>query len=638
MRELINKLNQATVAYDKGQPIMTDLEWDNLYYQLQNLEQQTGIIYPDSPTQTIFYQNISVLPKVTHNHPMLSLDKTKNLEDIDLFIGKNDYLAMAKLDGLTCSLYYNHGELISAETRGNGLIGEDITHNAKVITSIPQKIPFQEKLIIDGEIICTEENFKNFSNEYKNPRNFAAGSIRLLDARECANRKLTFIAWEVIQGFTQNLFTERLDALSNLGFLVVPWVQENLTHSITDLTNYCQHHGYPIDGIVFKFNNIEYGQSLGATSHHKKDAMAYKFSDEEYETVLQNIEWSMGKTGVLTPIAVYEDVDIDGSICNRANLHNINIMNDLLGIPFAGQPILVYRSNMVIPQVSNNTNKNNISNLNNIFKIPEICPVCGQPTKIITSTTGTQELYCTNPACEGKLINQLDHFFGKKGLDTKGLSIATFEKLIDWGWVTEIIDVFSLTYYGYEWQKKPGFGEKSVKKILDSIEQSRSHCPLNKFICAIGIPLIGNSTSVQLANYFQSWENFRQAITNNFDFSILDDIGEITSKEILTFDYTQADRIAKILNIQNVVLEKSSNKLQNKKIVITGALINFKNRAELQTAIEQAGGKVVSSISKNTDILINNNIESTSSKNIAAKKLNIPILTEDEFMKEYLID
>lgn len=634
MRSLVDKLNYYTKKYDEGNPEISDKEWDDLYFQLLTLEEQTNVILPDSPTQKISYQVVSALSKVEHNHKMLSLEKTKSIDDIKTFLGNQDFVAMAKMDGLTLSLRYLDGKLISAETRGNGIIGEDVTHNAKVIPSIPKTIDFKEELVVDGEIVCLAADFEQFANEYKNPRNFASGSIRLLDASECSKRKLTFILWDVIKGYNGNSFVEGLSFANKLGFRVVPWVQENSTYAVGDLQDWCGEQGYPIDGIVFKFNDIVYGKSLGSTDHHFKNAMAYKFYDEEYETKLIGIDWSMGRTGILTPVAVFEPVDDGGSIIERASLHNLNIMKELLGEePVTGMPIRVVKMNMIIPQVVWGDKEYNGEWINR-YLIPDICPICGHPTAINDS----EQLYCANPDCEGKFLNKLDHFFGKKGLDVKGISKATFEKLIDWGWVENILAVFNLRDFDILWMNKPGFGRKSVEKILDTLDESRMHCPLNKFLCAIGIPQIGTTASKQLADYFGSYTQFREAVNNNFDFTTLPDFGYITAESILHFDYTEADQLSKIINIEYVKNEinNDNGKLKGLKIVITGNLKKYKNRDELSQIIAAAGGKVVSSVTKETNILINNNPNSTSTKNIAAKKLNIPILSEEEFVANYI--
>lgn len=352
--QLIKYLNDRTKEYDEGHPTISDKEWDDLYFKLEQLEQKTGIYYPNSPTHNIIYTTVNNLKKLKHNHKMLSLDKTKSIDEVQSFLGNKDFVAMAKMDGLTCSLRYINGELVSAETRGNGLIGEDITHNAMVIPSIPKKISNLNETIVDGEVICTYKNFEPFSGQYKNPRNFASGSIRLLNSKECAARNLTFIAWDLIKGDIKNnnSFKRRLITLAQLGFEVVPWVQENLAYAVKDIQDVCKQEGYPIDGLVFKFNNISYGNSLGETDHHFKNAIAYKFYDEEFETRLFNIEWSMGRTGILTPVAVFEPVDTGTNIVDRASLHNLSILKNVLGKrPYKGQKIKIILANQIIPQV-----------------------------------------------------------------------------------------------------------------------------------------------------------------------------------------------------------------------------------------------------------------------------------------------
>ena len=358
IKGLIQLLNTWTKAYDEGNPLVSDKEWDDKYFQLKKLEDKYHIYYNNSPTQTINYEVISSLEKVAHNHEMLSLEKTKSIEEVKDFLGAAPSLAMCKMDGLTCSLKYVNGKLISAETRGNGLVGENIFHNAKIIPSIPKEIPYMEELIIDGEIICTYSDFEKFSSEYKNPRNFAAGSIRLLDSAECAKRDLKFIAWDVITGLNDNFLyknlSDKLMALNKLGFEVVPYeiITPFFPEKVVDsLIIKAKEYAYPIDGLVFKFDNIEYGKSMGKTSHHFKNAIAYKFYDEIEPTKLIDIEYTMGRTGVLTPVAIFEPIELEGTTVERASLHNLSIMEELLGKPYKGQKLWVSKRNMIIPQI-----------------------------------------------------------------------------------------------------------------------------------------------------------------------------------------------------------------------------------------------------------------------------------------------
>ena len=635
IRELIDQLNYYTKLYDEGNPEIDDATWDKLYFLLQQLEEKHQIFYADSPTQSISYQVVNQLNKVQHNHPMLSLDKTKSEEDVVSFLGDHFGLAMAKMDGLTCSLRYINGKLDRAETRGNGVIGEDITHNIFFVKGVPLTIPLTNEIIVDGEVICTYDDFEEFKNDYKNPRNFASGSIRLLNSKESAQRKLTFVAWDCVKGIERHTLSSKLLELDHLGFFIVPFVPmpvntaDKVHHSIILIQDNAKSFSYPIDGVVFKYDDCAYYNSLGATEHHFRGGLAFKFYDEKIETNLRDIEWSMGKTGQLTPIAIFDDIEFDDAIVNRASLHNLNIMEQLLGKPYYGQKIQVFKANMIIPQVYSGVKSNDAVEY---ISTPEICPICGQPV-----VRKDDFLYCSNPFCDGKFVNQLVHFCGKKGLDIKGLSEATLQKLVDWGWVNNYMDLFHLADRRKEWILKPGFGEKSVDKLLETIEAAKT-CELWQFISALGIPLIGSTYAKQMAKMEPAWFHIREDIEGGFDFTKWDGFGYEMNNSLHRFDYTEADTLAfEILNIQNNIWEDpmkvAPKPLADKKFVITGSLRQFKNRAELQKIIEDKGGKVLSSVSKNADYLINNDIDSTSAKNVAAKRLNVPIITEADFME-----
>lgn len=646
MKDLIEQLNYATEKYDAGAPIMSDEAWDDMYFDLVALEIESGMTLLDSPTQRIHYQTVTQLEKIEHNHKMLSLEKTKEISEVNAFLHKQVYLAMCKMDGLTCSVRYLGGKLVSAETRGNGLIGEDILHNALVIPSIPKKIKYQKELVLDGEIICTYLDFESFANEYKNPRNFAAGSIRLLDPRECQKRKLQFVVWDVMKGLeeVENCdLNYLLDLCDSMGFTTVPRIvsQSEVTEDLIEkIKSMAQEKSYPIDGAVFKFDNISYGRSMGETAHHFKNAMAFKFYDETYPTTLKTIEWTMGRTGVLTPIAVFLPIDIDGSTVERASLHNVSVMRELLGEnAHVGQKVEVFKANMIIPQIASAEKESH--GTVSILEIPDTCPICGSPTTQRTDIDSTV-LFCTNDMCEGKLINRLDHFCGKKGLDIKGLSKATLEKLMDWGWVNSITDLYQLHDHGKEWMSKPGFGLKSVSNVLNAIDASRN-CTLQAFISSLGIPLIGSTASKELCKYFSTWDEFRDAVNSNFKFFSLDGFGIEMHNAIKEYDYSLADILAEdYLNVQEVVRANAatgssgSASLEGVTVVITGKLTQFKNRSELQSEIENRGGKVVGSVSKNTTYLINNDNTSASAKNVSAQKLGIPVLTELEFVEQFL--
>ena len=641
IEELVDKLNYYTKLYDEGKPEISDKEWDDLYFKLVQLERQSKIYLPNSPTQRVNYEVKNELEKVTHNHPMLSLDKTKEISDVEAFVGNKEYIVMAKMDGLTCSLYYQKGRLVRAETRGNGIIGEDITHNALVIPSIPKKINYQEDLIIDGEIICKNDNFKVFAGEYKNPRNFASGSIRLLDANECAKRNLSFIAWDVIEGLDYKYLHTKIDKLFDLGFEVVPYhIKTNIVReqdnkpSLSVMIDWIKSESefYPIDGAVIKFDNVDEYYAAGRTDHHFKGGLAYKFYDEEYETILKDVEWTMGRTGVLTPVAILEPIEIDGTEVSRASLHNISIIKDL-GISHYNCKVSVFKANMIIPQISKVIEDKS----EEVIVYPYVCPICGAETEIIKEND-SEMLYCSNPNCEGKLINRLDHFCGKKGLDIKGLSKATLEKLVDWGWVSNFIDIFNLQDYKEEWMKKPGFGEKSVDKILNAIVESASNINLENLLAAAGIPLIGRVMTKFLAKEYRgSYVAFREDVDGRYDFSEFEGIGAVMCDSILDYDYTELDTIYEMLydefnNNLNKKEQTNTQNLEGLTFCITGKVKIFKNRAELQSDIESKGGKCVGSVSKNVNYLINNDNTSTSAKNLKAKELGIKIITEEEFL------
>ena len=639
MEDLIKKLNVATLAYDKGSPIISDKKYDDMWFELKSLEEQTGIVLPNSPTQSISYEVVSELKKVEHNHPMLSLDKTKDIKVIESFLKGHDWIIMAKMDGLTCSLKYLDGKLVSAETRGNGIIGEDITHNANVIPSIPKTIPYKEEVIIDGEIICTYKDFEKFENDYKNPRNFASGSIRLLDSKECSKRHLTFIAWDVVKGGRYEYLSNNLIPLKDYGFKIVPMFINNIDETDSNYLNEyvdkikkeCQLLSYPIDGVVFKYDTIEEYNKAGRTDHHFKGGLAYKFYDEIYETEVKDIEWTMGRTGQLTPVLIYNDIEINGTVCNRASLHNISVMTNLMGGAYPGQRVFIYKANEIIPQVESaqTNNPNHIP----MIEIPKICPYCGEPTEI-RKDNDSEVLYCTNINCNTRLINRLDHFCGKKGLDIKGLSKATLERLINWGWIESISDLFKLHLHQSEWMKKAGFGQASVTKIINAIESAKD-CTFDKFLCALGIPLIGKVASKSLMNTFKDYRSFRKAIDENDErLYQIDGIGEIMIDTLLNFDYEEADYIFdKYIHEEAAAASSSTDTvLKDKVFVITGKIKHWKNRDELKSFIESKGGKVTGSVTSKTSYLINNDTSSTTAKNLTAIKLNVPIINEDEFL------
>jgi DNA ligase (NAD+) len=647
IKELIIILNHATKQYDKGHPTLTDKQWDDMYFELKKLEEETGIIYPDSPTQKVFFEEVSKLNKVEHNHPMLSLDKTKDPTAISSFVKGHDWFGMFKMDGLTVSLTYEKGELVRAETRGNGIEGEDVWHNICQVKNIPLHIPTKDfgshiyniadRVIVDGEIICTYPDFEPFKEEYKNPRNFASGSIRLLNSKESAARNLTFVAWDLIEGIDEDFNFWRLEKLDDWGFTTVPRVgdAETVEDAIKILDEIDEHKIYPIDGYVFKFESKKYCESLGRTDHHFNSAIALKFYDEEYETELIDIDWTMGRTGILTPVAVFKPVDDGVSTIERASMHNLSVMRELLGgYPEQKQKIWVAKMNMIIPQVTRAEYKNNTLHdhvLDNGFCTR--CPICGEPTEVVESDSGVYNIICGNPSCEGKLLNHIDHYLGIKGLNVKGISKATIGKLIDWGWINELGDIYKLDGYKTEWISKEGFGKASVEKILNAINASRSGVLLQNFLSALGIPLVGKTVAKTITNYYPTWDDFREAIGG--DWTEFEGFGPEISRAINNFDYSAADEIVKLFTWaedQSNEKQDEAPAIKDKVFCITGKVTRFKNRDELKADIESYGGKVVGSISSKVNYLINNDSTSTSAKNKAAKAANIPIITEEEYL------
>lgn len=630
IKELTELLNKASDSYyNTGDTIMEDHEFDTLLEELCSLEQETGFVMVTSPTHKVGYEVKSELQKVIHNHHMLSLAKTKDWNEFIIYFGSKDVVGMLKMDGLTCSLRYVNGRLVSAETRGNGEIGEDIFHNIKTVKTVPQKIPYKDELIVDGEIICTYEDFEPFSTEYKNPRNFASGSIRLLDSNECAKRPLTFVAWNVIKGFdNENSFLRKLVLIDELGFSVVPWTSSFDWDAKEFLVNKAKKLGYPIDGLVGRFDDIKYGESLGTTSHHSNAAYAFKFYDELTETTLRDVEWTLGRTSVLTPTAVFDSVDIDGSSVSRASLHNISIMKNL-GLT-KNCTIRVFKANQIIPQVDSADKDGDVP-----IKIPTKCPVCGGETSI-KQDNESEVLVCTNPDCIGKKLARFTHFVSRKCMNIDGLSERTLELLISNNLIRNFRDIYHLKEHVGKLCTLDGMGKKSVENLINSVEKSRD-VKLENFIAALGIPNIGLSAAKAISKKFNgSHYDFVLALANdNYDFSQIDDFGEITNKSLHDWWHSKDPMVGLLPMEVNFIVENdtgSSSNLDGKSFCITGSLTHYANRDALVKAIEDNGGKYVSSVSKKTDYLINNDKNSTSGKNKKAIDLNIPIISEEDFL------
>ncbi len=646
---MINILNEANNAYyNTGNPIMSDEQFDARLRDLQELERETGIVFSNSPTQTVGYKVLTELQEVTHSYPMLSLEKCHTVEELIKFANNRELVASIKLDGLTCRLTYENGLLIRAETRGNGYVGSDITEHVKQFKNVPLKINKEGTYVIDGEAIITDNDFAevNKDGEYKNSRNLASGTLAVLDTSLVAKRRLRLLGWDVIEGGTNSL-NDNLNEAKELGFDVVPhWFNnsttglnpKNLEGNIYYIFDFAKEEGLPCDGIVFKFNDIEYGKSLGATSHHFRNGIAYKAKDEVYETELLDIEFTMGKTGILTPTAVFQPVEIDGTTVERASVHNISILSNL--DLHVGDTIEVFKANAIIPQVKRNVSADERAALGVEIEdmlIPVSCPVCGGKTSLVTENNSTV-LVCTNDNCKGKLLGKLTHFVSKNAMNVDGMSEATLEFLINKGWVKSFEDLYDLNYSAWieEWKHTNGYGEKSVENILNAIEESRN-TTLDRFIYSLSIPLIGRSASKTISKFFDGdFDLFYKSLTSPFDWTALDDFGDTMNDSIVRYSVDNCiivRNLARKMNFVKPTNVVSSNSLSGLIFVITGSLNHFVNRDEAKEKIEAAGGKVSGSVSAKTSYLVNNDVASTSGKNKKAKELNIPIISEEELIK-----
>lgn len=643
MKQLIKELNNASYAYYNQVPIMSDYEWDKMYDELETLEYVTGIVLANSPTHNVGYSVADELKEVKHNHPMLSLDKRKSVDELVEFIGDKDCFLSVKADGLTTSLHYIDGKLIGAETRGDGVRGIECLQNVLTMKNVPKEIPYKDELIIDGETIIGWDTFRKINDKlsedkkYKHPRNLVSGSLQLLDSKEAANRNMRFVAWRVIKGFEHKIPSKDLFKAKDIGFEIIPILKsprinqkKELVILLNQIRESANSHNIPYDGAVMAVDDYKIADSMGRTDKFFRHSMAYKYEDELFETVLTDIEWNTSKTGLINPVAIFEPVDLNGAITTRATLHNITYIKDMmLGV---GDRIRVYRSNMVIPKVHDSIDKSGN------FKIPNKCPICGQPTKIVKEND-SEVLMCENPDCKGKLLGKLVHATSRNALDIENLSKSTIEKFINLGWLTSIKDIYYLKCHENEMKTLEGFGKKSVEKLLSSIEKSRN-TTLDRFIYSLSIPMIGKTVSKLIAekvNY-----SIREFITTMETkravyFSSLDGISDKKISSIDSYWYKYSNIVYELskeftFESPNLILDEIPKILQGKTFVVTGSVHHYKNRDELKADIVSHGGTVVGSVSSKTSYLINNDINSTSSKNQKAKSLNIPIILEEEFL------
>lgn len=633
IQELVKLLNEASDAYYVyDNPIMSDKEYDQLYDELETLEKDTGYILTTSVTQKVQGKVLDGFNKVTHSKPMLSAAKTKDIDEIEKFIGDNDFYCSYKLDGLTLVVVYEHGKFKQAITRGTGLIGEDVTEQAKMISNIPMQISYDGYLELRGECVVSWNNFykinEGLENPYSHPRNLAAGSLRNLDTNITKSRHLSYVVFECVSdlddvdGLMGKKWME-LKWLKTIGFEVVDACKGKTAEICADAMQ-PEFTPYPVDGLIFEYNDKTYSKSLTATAHHEGCRMALKWADSTYETVLRDVIWDVGRSGIISPVAVFDEIDLDGALTTKATLHNLSIIEGLeLGI---GDTITVYRSNMVIPKIDDNLTRSNT------LAIPDVCPCCGAKAEI-KHTDNSKFLVCTNTDCSAKLLAKLTNFVQRNCANIDGLSEATLEKFISLGYIKDFKSIYHLSDYKNELISLDGFGVKSIKNLLISIENSRD-IKLENFIAALGIPDVGVSTAKVIAAYFNYDANKMFATWHETVWSDLDGIGALTGHKIEDYIRDHHDEIYNLALemrfVKHECIEFVDNPFDGKTVCVTGKLNRF-TRDSINAKISELGAKAAGSVSKNTDYLITNE-QSGSSKYKKAVELNIPIITEDEFL------
>ena len=638
MKELVVLLNRASKAYyQQDKEIMSDKEYDALYDELVSLEAETGIVLSDSPTQKVGYTVLSNLTKVEHPSPMLSLDKTKEIPRLAEFLGENTGLLSYKMDGLTVVLTYENGALKQALTRGNGIIGEDITHNARTFKNIPLSLDFKGELVLRGEAVISFKDFEEINSrlapedEYKNPRNLCSGTVRQLNSEICAGRNVCFIAFSLVsaEGMSFENKSEGMDWLDKRGFDTVKRKfvnKDNIAAAVREFEEFIPQNPFGTDGLVLTYDNIAYSASLGTTAKFPRDSIAFKWADETAKTTLRGIEWSASRTGLINPIAVFDPVELEGTTVERASLHNVSIVKNLmLGI---GDTITVYKANMIIPQVAENLTKSGNA------PIPELCPVCGEKISIVSLRDG-EALKCGNPKCKAKLVQGLAHFVSRDAMNIEGLSESTLEKFSSIGLIKDFTDIYSLDKHRETIVKLEGFGEKSFENIIAAVEKSKK-VGLPNFIYALGIDNVGLGNAKLLCKQY-NYDLDKIMAADAEELVMTDGFGEVIAASLEKYFNNEKNieliaKMREILDFDIPKQEEGSLLLDGKIFVITGDVHHFKNRKELQAKIEALGGKATGSVSAKTSYLINNDVTSNSSKNKKAKELGIPILSEEDFL------
>lgn len=644
IRELTELLNRAAKAYyAEDTEIMSNLTYDKLYDELLALEKETGMVLANSPTIQVGYEAVDELPKERHEKPMLSLGKTKSKEELRDWLGEQEALLSWKLDGLTVVLTYSDGKLAKAVTRGNGEVGEVVTNNAKTFVNLPLAIPYKEELILRGEAVITYSDFEKINGQipdgdmkYKNPRNLCSGSVRQLNNEITANRNVKFFAFALVKADKADFHNQRENQfrfMEEQGFQTAEYKKvdkDTILEAVEEYASKIEGYDVPSDGLVLVYNDIEYGLSLGATSKFPRDSLAFKWEDELRETVLREIEWSPSRTGLINPVAIFEPVELEGSTVSRASVHNISIMKALkLGI---GDRITVYKANMIIPQIAENLTQSDS------IEAPKSCPVCGGATEI-RQVNEVQSLYCTNMACDAKKIKSFTLFVSRDAMNIEGLSEATLEKFIAKGYIHEYADIYRLEKYKEEIVALEGFGEKSYQNLMNSIEASRK-TTLPRLIYSLGIANIGLANAKMICRkYRYKLEEMLSADIEQL--SEIDGIGGVIAAAFYDY-FRDNENLRRFNNLMSEVeveeeeVEEGSETLAGRVFVVTGSLTHYSSRNELKDIIEKKGGKVTGSVTSKTDCLINNDIASSSSKNKKAKELQVPILTEEEFIEQFL--